>query len=153
MGPERETSEKGVNLVSSGGVLFKRDKNRTKVCLIAKRDMKVWALPRGRVEKDETSEITAVREVREETGFHAKILDKIGETKFQFYSKSDRCIINRVVHFYLMESVEGDVNIRDQEADAVYWCSTDEALTLLKYDNEREILEKAKVFLEKRYGK
>lgn len=148
--PEQELSGEGIQLISSGGVVFKREKSRTKVCIIAKHGMKVWALPRGRVEGTETPEATAIREVREETGFHAKILEKIGETRFQFYSRSDRCIINRVVHFFLMESVEGDINVRDQEADAVYWCHIDEAIVLLKYDNEREILKQAKAVLEKR---
>lgn len=152
MAPGQGTPGEGVQLVSSGGVLFKRDKNRTKICIIAKRGMKIWAIPRGRVEGLETPEVTAIREVREETGFYAKILEKIGETYFQFYSRSDHCIVNRTVHFFLMESLEGDINVRDQEADAVYWCSIDEAMNLLKYDNERAILVKAQELLQKRFG-
>lgn len=38
-----------------------------------------WALPGGRVDAGETVEETVVREVKEETGLHVRIVKKIGE--------------------------------------------------------------------------
>jgi 8-oxo-dGTP diphosphatase len=136
-------------LVSSGGVLYRINKGSIEVCLIAKKDMRVWALPRGRVEPGETPEQTAIREVREETGFTAKVSEKIDEINFHFYSKTDDKLIHRLVHFYLMPWEGGELGPLDKEVDVAQWYPIDEAIRTLKYENEKEVLRKARRLLKK----
>ena len=54
------------------------DESKENVLLILRRDFRIWALPGGGLETDETPEAPAVREVYEETGFQVKIERYIG---------------------------------------------------------------------------
>jgi 8-oxo-dGTP pyrophosphatase MutT (NUDIX family) len=141
------STNKDFVLVSAGGVLFRKRDSEIEVCLISKRDRNVWALPRGRVEEGETPDQTAVREVREETGFQAKVLRKIDEISFHFYSKTDDRLIYRTVHFFLMPLENSEQGIVDSEVGRVEWFPIEQAIRVLKYENEKEILRKARNLL------
>ena len=62
---------------SVSGVIFSND--RLFVLLVERRDVPVWVLPGGGVERGETTEHATVREILEETGFHVKIIRLAGE--------------------------------------------------------------------------
>jgi 8-oxo-dGTP diphosphatase len=57
--------------------IFSQD--RKKVLLIKRRDVPVWVLPGGGIERDEPPEKAAIRELEEETGFQAKVTRFVGE--------------------------------------------------------------------------
>jgi len=138
-------------LVSAGGVVVREKEGDFEVCLIAKQEGRNWALPRGRVEGMETPEETAVREVREETGFQAKVLEKLDEVHFHFYSRDDDMLIHRMVHFYLMRAEGGAPAPLDEEVDAAKWYPIKAAIHALKYENEKEVVRKARQILKKKY--
>lgn len=131
--------------ISSGGVVFRPAGAMCEVALIrvARADGRAWALPKGWVEKGEDLEQTAVREVREETGLQAKVLRKLGEITYEFYSKADRSRVLKTVHVFLLECLGGDTAEHDDEVEEVRWFTLDEAVRTLTYKNEREMLEKA----------
>jgi len=116
---------------------------KIKIALISLREGSVWCLPKGLVEKGEDPEATALREVREETGLSGKLLGKLGETEYWFYEKEARSRIHKTVHFYLLEYQEGRPEDHDSEVEEVRWYPAEEALTLMTYQSEREIVEKA----------
>lgn len=58
-------------IFSAGGVLF--DKTSQKVFLVLKQKTGEWLLPKGRLEKGESIEETARREIFEETGYENSI--------------------------------------------------------------------------------
>lgn len=70
---------------ASFGIIF--SDNRKKVLLVKRRDMPMWVLPGGKIEKNETQEQAVIREVFEETGFKVDIIKKIGE---YFYPKKGK---------------------------------------------------------------
>ncbi len=134
-----------IHRISSGGVVFRPAGAGYEVALIrvACADGDAWAIPKGWVEKGEDLEQTAVREVREETGLDAKVLRKLGEITYEFYSKGDRSRIVKTVHLFLMEYLGGDTAGHDDEVEEVRWVPLGDALLTLTYKNEREMLEKA----------
>ena len=134
-----------IHRISSGGVVFRPAGAGHEVALIrvARADGDAWALPKGWVEKGEDLEQTAVREVREETGLDAKVLRKLGEVTYEFYSKADRSRISKTVHLFLMEYVGGTTSAHDDEVEEVRWFPLEDALRTMTYKNEHEMLEKA----------
>lgn len=135
---------------SAGGVVYKKEGSRIKVCLIAKRNRAVWALPKGRVAENETPPETAVREVIEETGHRAKIQMKLDEIDYYFYWKENNTFYHKFVYFYLMPLVEENVRPRDSEADAVVWLTPGAAYKKATYINEKEVIRKAREIFEAR---
>jgi 8-oxo-dGTP pyrophosphatase MutT (NUDIX family) len=131
--------------ISSGGVVFRPAGTTHEVALIrvARADGHAWVLPKGWVERGEDLEQTAVREVREETGLDAKILRKLGEIMYEFYSKADRSRVLKTVHLFLLECLGGDTAHHDDEVEEVRWFSLDDAVKTLTHKNERDMLEKA----------
>lgn len=129
--------------VSSGGVIFRMEGEKIEIALISLREGSVWCLPKGLVEKGEDPEATALREVREETGLLGKSLEKLGEVEYWFYEKEVRSRIHKTVHFYLLEYQGGRLEDHDSEVEEVRWYPAEEALTLMTYQNEREVVEKA----------
>src|SRR5438094_9843614 len=133
-----------IHRISSGGVVVRRAGAGYEVALIrvARADGDAWALPKGWIEKGEDLEQTAVREVREETGLDAKVLRKLGEITYEFYSKADRSRIVKTVHLFLMEWLGGDTADHDDEVEEVRWFPLEDALRMMPYKTEREKVEK-----------
>ncbi|MFQ5579388.1 MAG: NUDIX hydrolase [Nitrospiria bacterium] len=135
---------------SSGGVIYRGQEESLQVILIShynQRGKLVWCLPKGSVEEGETLQQTALREVREETGTDGRILEKIGQIQYWFYSKQEDTKIFKTVHFYLMEYLRGNENDHDSEVYEARWVASQQALDMLTHDSERQIMEKAARYL------
>ena len=98
-----------------------------------------WVLPKGTVEAGESLDETAIREVKEETGANAAIVQYIGETHYNFRTMSDE--IAKTVHWYLMMSQTYYSTPQEEEffQDSGYY-KFHEAVHLLKYANEKQML-------------
>jgi len=105
-------------------------------------------LPKGLVEANETPEATAVRETREETGLKGRPVGKLGEIEYWYYSRKDRTPIFKTVHFYLLEFVSGSEADHDYEVDEVRWFTLGEAVNILAYKNEKDMVIKAEEMLK-----
>ncbi len=100
-----------------------------------------WALPKGTPEAGETIEVTAVREVGEETGLAVRVVERLDEIQYWFVWGGTRHY--KIVHFYLMEAIGGNTDDHDAEYDLVEWFPIGEALRKLSYPNEARIVERA----------
>jgi len=137
--------------ISSGGVVYRINAGRVpceaiEVVLISHLTQKglcVWCLPKGTVEPGESLEQTALREVREETGITARILEKLGEIHYEFYSKYDKALLFKTVHFYLLAYISGNEQDHDDEVDEARWFPIHAAETYLTHANELAMLQKA----------
>ena len=101
-----------------------------------------WVLPKGTVEPGETHEMTALREVHEETGVRAKIVEYIGKSEYTFNAQAE--VIEKSVHWYLMsaDSYYSKPQREEYFMDSGYY-KYHEAIHLLKFSNEKVMLEKA----------
>lgn len=137
--------------ISSGGVIFRKRDSIIEVALISVKGGKVWALPKGMNEEGENLARTAHREVREETGLDGKILNKIGHIEYFFTIKDETGPkrLFKIVYFFLMEYTSGDTSMHDHEVTDCQWFPVDEAIRLMKYEDEKGILKKAKKMINK----
>ncbi len=127
---------------SAGGVVWRRseDGNIELAVGIRGRGEGVVCLAKGTPEPGEALENTAVREVQEETGLEVEPGQSLGTTDYWFVAEGAR--VHKVVHWWLMRAVGGDVAKHDAEFDAVQWLPAQEALARLTFPDERVLVEK-----------
>ncbi len=101
-----------------------------------------WVLPKGTVEAGEEHQDTAIREVLEESGARASIMKYIGTSGYTFTVPDG--IVEKEVHWYLMmaDSYYSKPQREEFFVDSGYY-KYHEAIHLVKYANERQILEQA----------
>src|SRR3954452_16223906 len=102
---------------------------------------KTLALPKGHPDGDETMKQAAAREVREETGLEAELLEKLGDVEY-WYQRKGRRILKKV-SFYLFEYRSGSVEDHDDEIEEVRWMPLQDAAQELSFKGEREMVERA----------
>ena len=132
--PEIELSAGGA-VVHNGDVIVivpvKRDANRRQVL----------GLPKGHLDEGETPEVAATREVTEETGVTAELIDTLGDVEYS-YERRGRRRAKRVA-FYLFEYRSGSLEDHDHEIEDARWMPLEEAAEALTYPGEREIVRRA----------
>jgi 8-oxo-dGTP pyrophosphatase MutT (NUDIX family) len=127
---------------SAGGVVVRG--NDVVVIVPVKRDAagnRVLGLPKGHADGDETPEAAATREVREETGVDAELVDKLGDVRYT-YQRGGRQV-DKLVRFYLFEYRSGDVADHDHEIEDARWMPMAQAAESLTYSGEREMVARA----------
>ena len=132
-----------VREVSHGGVAVRVDdvQGTAEVLVITPRGTRVTGLPKGGPNPGETGEQTAAREVREETGITVIVRDRLGDVRYWYRRHGKR--VQKTVHFYLCEFVEGDTADHDHEVDDARWLPIEAARTQLTYPGERDMIERA----------
>ncbi len=142
--------------VSSGGVIYRYREtgdSGVEVALIAytgRGGGRVWCLPKGGVEPNESLEETARREVWEETGLVGDVEGKLGAIQYWYFGRQERVRYHKSVHFFLLRYREGRVEDHDREAEEVRWVPIGAALEALTYENERSILLRASTAIRER---
>ncbi len=130
-----------IHATSCGGVVIFRGK----ILLLYKNyrnKYEGWVLPKGTVEPGEEFKDTAIREVKEETGASAVIIKYVGKSQYNFNTAQD--MVMKEVHWYLMmaDSYFSKPQREEYFVDSGYY-KYHEAYHLLKFANEKQILEKA----------
>jgi mutator protein MutT len=125
---------------SAGGLIFNEN---DEVAIIARHSRSghlEWCLPKGHIEKGETPEETAVREVHEETGILGVVTGSIATIDYWFTGDTSR--VHKLVHHYVLQQTGGDLTVEgdpDHEAEDAAWVSFDQLNSVLSYPNERRI--------------
>ena len=104
-----------------------------------------WALPKGLIASGERAELTALREVAEETGVEATPVEKLGDVRYVYTWAGER--VFKVVSFFLFRYSSGRLGDippeHAHEVAEVRWLPLEEAPQLLAYKGEREMAAKA----------
>lgn len=131
---KREFSAGGIVFNSSGQVLLtKHSQNHH------------WSFPKGLIDPEQTSEQAAVREVGEEGGIEAEIVNKVGYSKYVYILNGEK--IFKVVTYFLMKYISGNPKDHDWEVEEAGWYEPEDALKQLSFSQDKNLLAKA---MEKR---
>lgn len=125
--------------ISAGGVVWNRKLDRF---LLIRDSYGRWALPKGCIEKGESAEQAALREIMEETGLtRLKVLERLGEIKY-FYKLEGEDIF-KIVILFLVETEDSELRPDLGEIQGAEWFDPHKAVETIAYDNTREIMRKA----------
>lgn len=128
---------------SCGAVVYRMINNEARFLLIRNRRSSNWSFPKGHIEKGETPEETAKREVLEEAGIRISIIDG-------FKCKSEYSIQNRIqktVQIFVATTTDVRTKIQYEEIEDYIWLTFENAYKSLKFENDKAILKDANNFL------
>ena len=120
--------------------MFKTDNNTICILLAQHSFHKGWIFPKGLIgdKKDnESKEETALREVKEETGIDAEIIEPLPPRTFWYQMKGKKR--KKTVYYYLMNHLGGNTEDHDHEMQAVEWIPIDKVINRLTYKGDRTI--------------
>jgi 8-oxo-dGTP pyrophosphatase MutT (NUDIX family) len=133
---------------SAGGLVIRNMRGRPYLATVLVKDGKVHALPKGHIEPGEKGAEAALREVREETGLEAELVEKLGDIKYWYVRTwDDGERVFKVVSFFLFRYVSGSLeNYQREEVDGAEWVPLEDAPKRLAYRGEKDM---AKLALSK----
>ena len=129
--------------ISAGGLVYRKVGETVEVQLIQDRYGKI-AMPKGKMEPGETVEQTALREIAEETGIVGVIRRPLETISYRY--TSDAGPVDKEVHYFLVEAVDGKLQAQTEEIRGVEWLKPEEAWRQQLqsgYDNLDGVVQKA----------
>lgn len=128
-------SSEGEVIRAAGGLIFRDTPDGKELLVVHRRRYDDWTLPKGKQILGEDLVQTAVREVREETGYDVAIDHFAGAIAYAVDQAT------KVVSFWFMTVTSEARNPIDSEVSEVMWLPLDEAWKRLQYPLERALVE------------
>lgn len=121
---------------AAGGLVFRvSSKGKLKILVAHRPQYDDWGLPKGKADKGEKAEQTALREVLEETGYHCRIVAPLGTTRYRI----DGGV--KEVNWFAMRPLPSSPGFqRNKEVDEIRWISRKKAASFLDYENDRSLV-------------
>jgi 8-oxo-(d)GTP phosphatase len=121
---------------AAGGLVFRASSKGKRKILVAHRPRyDDWGLPKGKADKGESPEETAVREVLEETGFHCRIVAPLGTTRYRTNGG-----LKEVAWFAMRPLPDSPGFEKNKEVDEIRWLNRKQAIALCDYENDRRLI-------------
>ena len=130
---------------SAGIVLFRNDSDKNEFLLL-NYPQGHWDFVKGKIEQNETSHETALRETKEETGItNIEFVDGFEESvEYDFRFKKED--IHKKVIFFLAKTNEKNIKLSHEHNDYL-WLEYNDALKKTTFENAKNVLTKANKFL------
>lgn len=135
---------------SAGGVVIKKNDGKHFILVAQHSQHHGWGFPKGLIgdkQKGESEEETAVREVKEETGVTAEILQPLSPSEYWYQFKGEKR--KKTVYYFLMKYLSGSFEDRDFEMKKVEWLPEEEVLARLTFPTDKKVWEEAQKLLNK----
>lgn len=129
---------------SCGCIIFKYDEEKL-LFLVIKQTLGHFSFPKGHVEESESEKDTALREVKEETGFDISFVGNFREV-ITYCPKPG--VLKDVV-FFLGNVIDGVMTPQEDEVSLIEWLSYEDALKVVTYDDDKNVLKKAYEYIVK----
>lgn len=137
---------------SAGGIVYKTSPSLQ--ILVSKHSQHHgWVFPKGligdkEVNKHQTKEETAIREVKEETGIDGEIEQSLTPVSYWYVFEGVK--IKKTVYYFIMKFVGGDIEEHDSEMEEVEWLPLEEVEKRLTYPSDKEVWDEAKKLMVRR---
>lgn len=146
MAIKRIFSAGGIVLRLRSGSSIRKDESGWEVLVTQHSKHKGWDFPKGHREIYESEDQTALREVEEETGVKAEIIERVGETKYFYYEEGERVL--KTVAFYLMKYVSQGKATTAFEVSGTKWLAPDEVKDQLTFRDTKELWKRVRTRIE-----
>lgn len=130
---------------AAGAVLWRRQQGRIKVAVVHRPRHDDWSIPKGKLDGEESEADAALREVTEETGYTGVLGEHLGDVTYPV--QAGGVSARKRVRYWAMEATHGMFAPND-EVDELRWVTPAEAVGLLSYTLDREVLERFLVQVE-----
>jgi len=130
-----------INVIEAAGGVVKNNENKY---LLIKRN-NIWDLPKGKINKQESAESAAIREVAEETGVLNLKTEKKIDTTYHIYKLNERWILKKTHWFLLLTNHKGNpIPQIEEDITEVCWCESNLAKELMKesYASLKDMVER-----------
>jgi len=124
------------NIVAAGAVVTRQNNNETEFLVIHRGYRDDWSFPKGKVDPGENILGTAIREVREETGYAIKLGVPLPTQRYKIASG------NKESHYWHATVTDGKF-VANDEVDRIEWLNYANAKKLLSYEHDIEVLDAA----------
>jgi 8-oxo-dGTP pyrophosphatase MutT (NUDIX family) len=122
-------------ILAAGGLVWREGRDGPELAVVHRSRHEDWSLPKGKLEDGEAPDQAALREVLEEVGCRARITSYADRVVYAVGGRP------KVVFFWHMTPVDEDARSPvEGEIDRVEWLPVAEALELLSYEGERELV-------------
>lgn len=130
----------------SAGIITYCVTNNTIEYLILQYKAGHWEFPKGKLEKNESLQEAAVRELKEETGLTATLIDGFQETFFYYFTDYDHQKAKKDVILFIGKTHSKNITLSHEHKDFA-WLTYQEAIERVTFDNAKAILKKAHEFI------
>lgn len=142
--PTKPASNRAVREFTAGGVVYRTRDKGLEILMIQDHKGR-WTIPKGHVEKGESLEQTAAREINEETGIDQINLGEKLDNIYFFYRKHGKLIF-MTTSVFLVEATGDSDELKHGDSEGIIdvkWFSAGEALKLIEYKDTEKLFRMA----------
>lgn len=123
------------NEKSCGAVIFRKVQDHYQFVVVQQKHGLHFGFPKGHVEVNESESMTAIREVKEETGLDIEILSEFKE-KTSYFPKQG---VSKEVVYFLARAITFELTHQESEISNAQWVDAANVLSRLTYTSDQEV--------------